>query len=183
MKFIILSVVYCRTNSKLFQASAFHRWRWNRAEFSSNNFFTGQKNNYPFKSHLLSGQGTDCTSWAQSVFPNMGFGWAECYNPKWAPVRQPSWGQPGELCNLIGTQSGPSKLKKFNWKNGEKIVTLKIVRSYWGVKQYGRVNRRGGGSDEARGKGTGGWGKPPRKRMRVKMNIKWFENKLNFISK
>ena len=80
MKFIILSVVYCRTNSKLFRTSAFHRWRWNRAAFSSNNFFTGQKNNYPFKTHLLSGQGTDCISWAQSVFPNMGFGWAERYN-------------------------------------------------------------------------------------------------------
>ena len=26
----------------------------------------------------------------------MGFGWAERYNPKWAPVRQPSWDPSGE---------------------------------------------------------------------------------------
>ena len=101
---------------------------WNRAEFSSNNFFTGQKNNYLFKTHLLSGQGTDCTSWAQSIFPNMGFGRAERYNPKWAPVRQPSWGQPGECAIWLEPSLAPVGFSTRVISNEREIVILSELR-------------------------------------------------------
>ena len=134
MKFIILSVVYCRTNSKLFRTWAFHRWRWNRAEFSSINFFTdGQKNNYPFKTHLLTGQGTDCTSWAQSVFPKMGFGWAECYNPKWDPVRQSSWNQPGECTIWLEPSLAPVG---FSTRGVISFIFISIIFIFFAIHDY-----------------------------------------------